>query len=218
VPRGYRALHPDAGTADLVGQMVTDHLLRVPLHRLADARNGRPTASLDADVPGGDRAPAYVYEFAWPSNVPGLGACHALELGFVFDTADTPESAKLAGEGAPQELADAMHTAWVRFAADGDPGWPAWDDSHPVRVFGAGDPRTVRGPRDRELALWEDESARAAARPTNRPAAGPRGRTTGSGSAEGAPVSPPSVTASARIAAPLSAVRRFRRSGGADRT
>lgn len=38
VPRGYRAIHPDAGTADLVGQLVTDHLLRVPLHRLADSR------------------------------------------------------------------------------------------------------------------------------------------------------------------------------------
>ncbi|MFF3613225.1 carboxylesterase/lipase family protein [Streptomyces sp. NPDC002580] len=230
VPRGYRALHPDAGIADLVGQIITDHLLRVPLHRLADARTGRPTASLDADVPGGDRAPAYVYEFAWPSNVPGLGACHALELGFVFDTADAPESAKLAGEGAPQELADAMHGAWVRFAAHGDPGWPAWDDSHPVHVFGAGDPHTVRGPRDRELALWEDESARAAARPVDRPTAGPEGEPTGSGSGsgaasgsgtgsmEGAPVSPPAVTASARIASPLSAVRRFRRSGGAERT
>ncbi|MGW3646352.1 carboxylesterase/lipase family protein [Streptomyces sp. NPDC000878] len=139
VPRGYRTLHPAAGTADLVGQLVTDHLLRVPLHRLADARHGGGT---------------YAYEFAWPSTEPGLGACHALELGFVFDTREAPESAKLAGEGAPQDLAEAMHTAWVRFAVDGDPGWQPWDASHPVRVFGDGDPHTVRGPRDRELALW----------------------------------------------------------------
>lgn len=83
VPRGYRALHPEAGTAEIVGQLVTDHLLRLPLHRLADAR---PDSS-------------YVYEFAWPSTVPDLGACHALELGFVFDTGDVPESRKLAGEG-----------------------------------------------------------------------------------------------------------------------
>ncbi|WP_328672135.1 carboxylesterase/lipase family protein [Streptomyces sp. NBC_00328] len=177
VPRGYRALRPEAGTADLVGQMITDHLLRVPLHRLADARSGTPTASLDADVPGG-RAPAHVYEFAWPSNVPGLGACHALELGFVFDTAGVPEAAKLAGEGAPQELADAMHGAWVRFAADGDPGWAAWDPSHPVRVFGAGAPHTVHGPRDRELALWEAESARAAAGPASGPTRRQTGRST----------------------------------------
>ncbi|WP_369232542.1 carboxylesterase/lipase family protein [Streptomyces sp. R21] len=183
VPRGYRILHPDAGTADLVGQLVTDHLLRVPLHRLADSR----------------QVPCHVYEFAWPSNVPDLGACHALELGFVFDTAAVPESAKLAGEGAPQELADAMHSAWVRFAVDGDPGWPAWDASHPVGVFTAGEPTVVRGPRDGELALWEAESARLASSPQTTPAS--------------VPVAGPPT----RSTAPLSVVRRLRRSGEARR-
>ncbi|WP_217142106.1 carboxylesterase/lipase family protein [Streptomyces sp. AC627_RSS907] len=139
VVRGYRALHPDAGTAETVGQLVTDHLLRVPLHRLADARPGS----------------SYVYEFAWPSNLPDLGACHALELGFVFDSGDVPESRRLAGEGAPRELADAMHGAWVRFARSGDPGWDAWDATHPVRVFGAGEPTVTYGPRDAELDLWQ---------------------------------------------------------------
>ncbi|MGW1951205.1 carboxylesterase/lipase family protein [Streptomyces sp. NPDC001920] len=138
VPRGYRALHPDAGTAEIVGQMVTDHLLRRPLHRLADARPGS----------------SYLYEFAWPSGLPGLGSCHALELGFVFDSGTAPESRKLAGEDAPQELAEEMHGAWVRFVAEGDPGWPAWDDAHPVRIFGDGDTHTAHGPRDAELALW----------------------------------------------------------------
>ncbi|MGW2488972.1 carboxylesterase/lipase family protein [Streptomyces sp. NPDC001606] len=141
VPRAYRALHPDAGTAEIVGQMVTDHLLRAPLHRLADARPGS----------------SWLYEFAWPSRLPGLGACHALELGFVFDSAAVPESRRLAGEGAPQELCDAMHAAWVRFAAGADPGWQPWDATHPVRVFGEGDPSTAYGPRDAEIALWPAE-------------------------------------------------------------
>ncbi|MGW0987013.1 carboxylesterase/lipase family protein [Streptomyces sp. NPDC002486] len=150
IPRGYRTLHPEAGTAETVGQLVTDRLLRIPLHHLADART----------------EPSYVYEFAWPSNLPGLGACHALELGFVFDTGDVPESRKLAGEGAPQELADAMHGAWVRFATDGDPGWERWDGAHPVRVFGDRAPDaedevayTAYGPRDRELAFWKTDAA-----------------------------------------------------------
>jgi para-nitrobenzyl esterase len=168
VPRGYRALHPEAGPAEIVGQMVTDSLLRLPLRRLAEARPGT----------------SYVYEFAWPSRRPGLGACHALELGFVFDTGETPESAKLAGEGAPRGLADAMHGAWTRFAATGDPGWEAWNADHPVRIFGQTDdargPRgplpseadtalsgtggwsyTARGVRDRELALWMTPSLTA---------------------------------------------------------
>ncbi|MFI5975297.1 carboxylesterase/lipase family protein [Streptomyces sp. NPDC051452] len=143
LPRGYRVLRPDAGVAETVGQMVTDHLLRLPLHRLADARPGT----------------SYLYEFAWPSALPGLGACHALELGFVFDTGNVADARKLAGEGAPQELGDAMHGAWVRFATTGDPGWQAWDATHPVRIFGDGEPHTAFGPRDAELALWTATSS-----------------------------------------------------------
>ncbi len=139
VVRGYRALRPGTGAAETVGQLVTDHLLRVPLHRVADARPGS----------------SYVYEFAWPSGRPGLGSCHALELGFVFDSGDAPDSRKLAGDGAPRELADAMHGAWVRFVQSGDPGWEAWDATHPVRVFGDGAPYTAYGPRDTEYDLWK---------------------------------------------------------------
>ncbi|MET8026958.1 carboxylesterase/lipase family protein [Streptomyces avermitilis] len=182
VPRGYRLARPGAPTSDLVGHLVTDRLLRVPLHRLADSRTGH--------------APSYVYEFAWRSNHPRLGACHALDLGFVFDTVDVPDSAKLAGPDAPQELADAMHAAWVRFAVDGDPGWPAWDDSHPVRVFGA-DEELVHGPRDAEIGLWKAEFTPPEATP--------------------APASPPPPASPARGRAPLSAVRHFRRSGGVRR-
>ncbi|MFE4667999.1 carboxylesterase/lipase family protein [Streptomyces sp. NPDC056716] len=138
VPRGYRTLSPEAGTAEIVGQMVTDHLLRLPMHHLADAR---PASS-------------YLYEFAWPSLLPDLGACHALELGFVFDTGETPDAVKLAGTGAPRALADAMHRSWIRFATDGTPGWPHWDPTHPVHLFGAGPPHTVKSPRDAHLSLW----------------------------------------------------------------
>ncbi len=136
--------------------MVTDHLLRIPLHRLADARPGT----------------THVYEFAWPSNRPDLGSCHALELGFVFDTGRAPESAKLAGEGAPPELSATMHGAWVRFAEDGDPGWRHWDATHPVRIFGEGEPHTVNGPRDRELALWAADAASEEPAPAPDPADG----------------------------------------------
>ncbi|WP_052424755.1 carboxylesterase/lipase family protein [Streptomyces fulvoviolaceus] len=180
VVRGYRALHPGVGTAEIVGQMVTDHLLRLPLHRLAEAR---PDSS-------------YVYEFAWPSLRPDLGACHALELGFVFDTGEAPESAKLAGDGAPRELTEAMHSAWLRFAVDGDPGWQRWDATHPVRIFGKGEPHTVSGPRDREFAVWTAEASVQETPPVSEPA-------------EGWP---------ARTAELRSVVRRLRRAGPVRRT
>ncbi|WP_405486154.1 carboxylesterase/lipase family protein [Streptomyces sp. NBC_00096] len=120
--RALRAERPGAGPADLLGHLLTDRLLRDPLRALATA--------------AGRTEPAFVYEFAWPSGVAGLGSCHALELGFVFDTLDVPEASWLAGPGAPQELAAEMHTAWVRFAVEGDPGWAPWNGSGPPRVFG----------------------------------------------------------------------------------
>ncbi|MFF9345854.1 carboxylesterase/lipase family protein [Streptomyces sp. NPDC014734] len=139
--RTYRANRPDATPGELLGALATDLLLRVPLNRVADARAG---------APGGTR----LYEFGWPSPVLGLGACHALEIAFVFDTLDHPDAVALTGPDAPQGLADAMHTAWVRFAATGDPGWPAWDASRPVMGFGPGAPALVRAPRDEELRGW----------------------------------------------------------------
>ncbi|MER5808368.1 carboxylesterase family protein [Streptomyces sp. NPDC002033] len=128
--RALRATVPAAGPADLAGALLTDRLLRDPLRRLAGP--GRP-------------GPSHLYEFAWPSGVPGLGACHALELGFVFDTLGAAESAWLAGPDAPQALADEMHAAWVGFAVSGDPGWEPWNGSGPPKVFGGPEPEAVRG-------------------------------------------------------------------------
>ncbi len=86
-----------------------------------------PTAAFAAAHPG----PTWIYEFAWRSRALGgrLGAAHAMDLPFVFDTLDAPgltgENALLGPDGGPPELAARMHGAWVRFARDGDPGWPA---------------------------------------------------------------------------------------------
>ncbi|MFD9333288.1 carboxylesterase/lipase family protein [Streptomyces sp. NPDC060028] len=119
--RALRDGLPGAGPADLAGHLLTDRLLRDPLRRLAGARR---------------TAPSFLYEFAWPSGVTGLGSCHALELGFIFDNLAVPESAWLAGPDAPQSLAEEMHAAWVRFAVAGEPGWAPWDGNGPPKVFG----------------------------------------------------------------------------------
>lgn len=126
-----RTALPAAGPAELAGQLFTDRLLRDPLRRLAGARRA---------------APSFLYEFAWCSGVPGLGACHALELGFVFDALSVPEAGWLAGRETPQELADEMHGAWVRFATTGDPGWAPWNGDGPPKVFGGPEPERAEEP------------------------------------------------------------------------
>ncbi|GHI85600.1 carboxylesterase/lipase family protein [Streptomyces xanthophaeus] len=128
--RALRTLLPEAGPAEIAGNLLADRLLRDPLRLVAGARRA---------------APSFVYEFAWPSGIPGLGACHALELGFVFDTLHVPEAAWLAGPDAPQALAAQMHAAWVAFAVDGDPGWAPWNGNGPPKVFGGPEPEEARG-------------------------------------------------------------------------
>ncbi|WP_371626072.1 carboxylesterase family protein [Streptomyces sp. NBC_01116] len=166
VARLYRAGRPDAKPGVILGEMATDLLLRGPLNRLADSRlaDSRVADSPAADPraagsritasrSGGSRpARTYFYEFAWRSPVLGLGACHALEIGFVFDNLRHGEA--LSGPDAPQPLADAMHRAWVDFAASGDPGWTAWDARRPVRVFDHPGTSTVLAPRQEELRAW----------------------------------------------------------------
>ncbi|MFD5764516.1 carboxylesterase/lipase family protein [Streptomyces sp. NPDC127049] len=142
--RVYRANRPQARPGEVLGALATDKLLRVPLNRVADAR-----------LRSGAAGRTYLYEFGWPSPVLGLGACHALELGFVFDTLDTPEAEAMTGPDAPRDLAAAMHAAWVAFAADGDPGWRSWDAERPVMTFGPGRPALVLAPREDERHAWD---------------------------------------------------------------
>ncbi|MGW5861656.1 carboxylesterase/lipase family protein [Streptomyces sp. NPDC055239] len=146
-PGVYRATRPGASPGEILGAMVTDKVLRVPLNRLADARAGRQGLL-------SRRGRTFVYEFAWPSPQHDLGACHALEIGFVFDTLDTPDSLLLTGDTAPRHLAEAMHRAWVAFACGGDPGWQEWDTERPVMTYGADGARVVLAPRERERRLW----------------------------------------------------------------
>jgi para-nitrobenzyl esterase len=62
-----------------------------------------------------------------------MGACHAIDLPFVFGNLDAPGMSAFAGEGPEAEaLAHAMIDAWVAFARDGDPAragaaWPRYD-------------------------------------------------------------------------------------------
>ena len=140
----YRADAPSATPGELMIAVATDWYFRIPALRLAEARAG-----------AGGRT--HVYEFAWPSpRFEGrLGACHALEIPFVFDTLAAPGSEALGGPDAPQDLADVMHRAWVDFVTTGDPGWPAYDlADRPVQVFGTLTSVTP-DPRGAQRQVWE---------------------------------------------------------------
>ncbi|MFI0483056.1 carboxylesterase/lipase family protein [Actinomadura sp. 9N215] len=142
LPAAYRDRHPGLTPGELMATILTDSMFRVPANRAAAGH-----------AASGGRT--WMYEFAWPSPTLGFGACHALELGFVFDNL-TGEPGGLAGPNPPQELADRMHRAWVDFAVRGDPGWPRFDPSaRAVKVFDAPDDEVVGDPHGDDRKLWD---------------------------------------------------------------
>ncbi len=138
----YRAAQPGASPGDLLAAIQTDWYWRIPAIRLADAHAPRPGAT-------------YMYEFAWrsPQFNGRLGACHALEIAFVFDTLGN-RTQPLMGADPPQPLANTMHAGWVAFAARGDPGWPRYDLRRRATMRFDTTSAVVDDPRAAERALW----------------------------------------------------------------
>lgn len=140
----YRANRPEATTGDVFEAIVTDWFFRIPAIRLAEAHSKGSASN-------------YMYEFSWRSPLFGghLGACHALEIGFVFDNLDKEGNTLLAGNDAPQQLAEAMHKAWVSFATHGDPGWPQYNPAQRATMRFDQIQEVVNDPRSAERQLWE---------------------------------------------------------------
>ncbi|MCW3797619.1 carboxylesterase family protein [Sphingomonas sp. BN140010] len=95
-------------------EAMNDLVFRWPARQFAVAHSGR----------------THVYEMDWrsPASNGELGACHGIELPFVFNTLSTVTGPRgLAGENPPQELADRVQSLWVSFARDGSLPWAEFD-------------------------------------------------------------------------------------------
>jgi para-nitrobenzyl esterase len=144
----YRAAYPGASPGDLLAAVQTDWWCRVPAIRLAEAHASGPAAT-------------FMYEFAWrsPAFEGRLGACHGLEIPFVFDTLDKGADQMLGpllGPAPPQQLADKVHAAWIAFATNGDPGWPKYDRCRRATMrFDTVSEVVDDHPRSVERELWE---------------------------------------------------------------
>lgn len=117
VIEAYRSAGRGVAAGELLSAIGTDYLFAVPTARLADAH---------APHPGG----TWRYEFTWrsPAFDGRLGACHGLELPFVFDGVGRVDygSFGVVADEETRHLAQRTHAAWVAFARDGDPGWPRY--------------------------------------------------------------------------------------------
>jgi carboxylesterase type B len=142
----YRELRPDATPADHFAALQGDYVLRIPALRLAEEHAKSTTGTTHA------------FEFAWRSPQYGgrLGACHGLEIPFVFDTLPKDGDAdSLVGPNPPHELARTMHDVWVAFAVDGRCNWTAYDHESRSTMRFDTPCRIVNDPQSAERVLWE---------------------------------------------------------------
>jgi len=106
----------------------------------------------------------YAYLFTWPSPAMGglFGACHALELPFLFGTLGHPLVRPFTGKGPEaQALAARIQDAWIAFARTGRPGhagigdWPAYDATRRRTMILDRQCRVEAAPREAERRFWE---------------------------------------------------------------
>jgi para-nitrobenzyl esterase len=129
-----------------------DIRFRIPSIRFAEAQAARGQ-------------PAYMYLFTHtsPAMRGALGACHALDLPFVFGTLDAPLQDRFAGAGPEVEaLSGAMMRSWIAFAKTGDPNydgatveWSQYDAHRRATLIFDTTIRVEDAPLDEERAAWD---------------------------------------------------------------
>ena len=141
-----RVLSREPGGKEILEAAIADSVYRQPTNRLLAARQ---TAA-----PNGAAGRNFAYLFTWRSPAMGgkLGACHALDIPFVFRHLDGPEAAFLTRGAAPQSLSNTMSGAWAAFARTGSPDtagleWPEYGDARRTMMLDDGarvedDPRS----------------------------------------------------------------------------
>jgi para-nitrobenzyl esterase len=136
----------------LLAAISSDALWRIPSMRFAEAH-----------LRSEPRTYQYLFTYGSPAMRGALGSCHALELGFVFSTLDSPGQAEFAGSGeAQQRLSARMMDSWIAFTRSGDPSvpgpnqdWPAYDlERRPTMVFDL-ESGLQHDPFGEERAAWD---------------------------------------------------------------
>jgi para-nitrobenzyl esterase len=131
---------------DLFSAINTDVMFRKTAIRIAEAQCKYARAG-------------YNYLFTWESPAAGgkLGACHVLEIGFVFGN----YVASFNGSGPEADALSAqMQDAWASFARTGNPScgssgeWPQYSNGRSTMVFGRNS-RVEKAVYEEERQVWE---------------------------------------------------------------
>ena len=142
VKRGVNPTPPE-----LLSAIQTDTMFRMPSIELVEAQRDN-----------GARAYNYIFDWVSPVNGGVLGACHALEIGFVHGTYND----YFCGTGPEADkLSQCIQDAWLAFARKGDPSaaclgkWPEYGKKRATMILGK-NIHVEEAPYEDERKAWED--------------------------------------------------------------
>jgi len=152
--------------ADIWSAFQTARVFFNPATRLAEAQHA-----------GGGAAHSYLFTWRPPAMRRTVGACHAIDIPFVFGSAGHPLARPLTGiSAAGGRLGRKIQHSWLEFARRGTPGhdrlpaWPRYDPRHRSTMVLGRECVLEQAPLDRERALLESWNS---LRATRRRRAGP---------------------------------------------
>jgi para-nitrobenzyl esterase len=134
------------GAPEILTAIQSDFMFRMPVLRLVEAQEK-------------NRQATHNYLFTWKSPVMRgmLGACHTLEIGFVFGN----YTRRFCGAGPDADaLSHKMQDAWIAFARNGNPscsslgGWDSYGDSRTTMILDK-DCRIETAPYEEERRVWD---------------------------------------------------------------
>jgi para-nitrobenzyl esterase len=148
----YRRARPQADPDGLLCAVMTDHVFRMPAIRLAEAQA--------AHTP---QVAMYRFDLGSTAMDGALGACHAIEVPFVFDNLDRGGVDLLLGglDDGSRGLAGAVARAWTAVAHTASPShdgldWPAYDLDRRLTCVLDRRPTVQADPDAETRALWDE--------------------------------------------------------------
>lgn len=130
----YRARMPAAKAWEVYSAIETDRMFRLPATRVAQARAAHGQSTF-----------LYAFDFVGPLFDGELGACHTMEVPFVFGIVEAGFGRVFTGGGPEaRALSDRMLDAWLSFVRTGDAScaslgrWPAFSASTDTQAMRLG--------------------------------------------------------------------------------
>ena len=136
---------------EIANAIITDMMFRISTIDLLEAQSKHQINN-------------YNYMFTWPSPGFGgnLGACHAVEIPFVFNRFDIPGMDQFCGTGPEaRALGEKIIDAWISFARTGNPNheglpdWPAYDIEKRATMSLGKECKIINAAFDKEREVWK---------------------------------------------------------------